>query len=200
MLVAEMMSAPRVELTETMPVGEAAQMLSATGCDGAPVTGADGRLCGIITQIDLLRDRFGPVAGDVITSRHLVPPQERLHVGDVMTDTVVTAEESDDAHELAHRMMETRIRCVPVVRDGVVVGVVRRGDLLRTYLRPDREIRREVLDEIARRSPETGTLDAIVEDGSVTITGTDDTAERRRIGDVAAKVPGVRAVEITGQG
>ncbi|MFC4562109.1 CBS domain-containing protein [Nocardiopsis mangrovi] len=199
MLVAEMMSAPRVELTETMPVGEAAQMLSATGCDGAPVTDGDGRLRGIVTQIDLLQDRFGPVAGDVATNRHLIPPRETLHVGDVMTDAVVTTEESDDAHELAHRMMETRIRCVPVVRDGVVVGVVRRGDLLRTYLRPDREIRRDVLEEIARRSPEAEALDAVVEDGSVTITGTDDTAVRRRIGDLAAKVPGVRAVEITGR-
>jgi CBS-domain-containing membrane protein len=53
------------------------------------------------------------------------------HVADVMTRTVVTAEEHTDLREIARLMQRHRVRRVPIVHDGKVVGMISRANLLR---------------------------------------------------------------------
>jgi CBS domain-containing protein len=103
-------------------------------CDG-------DRLVGIFTERDVLR-----LAGD---GGRL----EELKVGDVMTTGVITVSPDDDVVAAAHLMGERRIRHLPVVQDGNVLGVLGIRDVMRTLVErlwrehdPDaRETARELL-------------------------------------------------------
>jgi CBS domain-containing protein len=99
------------------------------------------RLVGIFTERDVLR-----LAGD---GGQLAD----LKVGDVMTTGVITVSPDDDVVAAAHLMGERRIRHLPVVQDGNVLGVLGIRDVMRTLVErlwrehdPDaRETARELL-------------------------------------------------------
>jgi CBS domain-containing protein len=56
-----------------------------------------------------------------------------------MSAPVITVSEATEVGEIARLLVDHRIKRVPVVRDGRVVGIVARGDLLRVLLsKPDR--------------------------------------------------------------
>ena len=80
-------------------------------------------------------------------------------VGDVMTRDVITVSETTELDEIANLLETKRIKRVPVVRDGKVVGIVSRANLVRalaaTKSQPetgsdadDRTIRRRLLTEL----------------------------------------------------
>ncbi|WP_017594152.1 CBS domain-containing protein [Nocardiopsis potens] len=188
MRVAEMMSAPAVLLTEDIALDRAARLLGERRCDGAPVVGPDGALVGVVTEIDLLCDLFAPAADPygrcVRASGKEAPPRR---VADVMTRAVITAADGDGAAELAHRMIETRVRCVPVLRGDRVVGVVERRDIARAYLRSDRAIRDDVVAALGGADP----LSVTVHGGVVEIGGAGASGAVRA---TAAAVPGTRDV------
>jgi CBS domain-containing protein len=76
-------------------------------------------------------------------------------------------------------MHRRRFRSLPVVdRDGRVIGIVSRRDLLQAFLRPDGDIRDEIKDEILhdRLWIEDGAVGVEVAEGVVTLTGTVDRA------------------------
>jgi hypothetical protein len=114
-----------------------------------------------------------------------------------MTSPVTTVPMSATLTELAEILLDGRLRCVPVVDDGVLVGVVSRSDVLRTLLRDD-----DVLADRVRRlvhaygGPKSRWLVDVV-DGVVWITGPfADEAERRVLLALAHTVPGVERVEL----
>ncbi|GAA4947518.1 hypothetical protein GCM10023224_33990 [Streptomonospora halophila] len=193
-LVHAMMSAPEVLLGPDTPVREAARLLADNGCDSAPVTGAGGELAGILTESDLLADHFG--TDDRGYARGLdAPPVPAAHrVGAAMTRAVVTAAEDDDACELSRRMVETRIRCVPVLRAGAVVGLVRRRDVVRLLLRPDEDVLADVRAAIGRSAPDAEDLEVSVRDGVVRVAGAADARTRRGVEALEQTVPGVRSI------
>ena len=49
-------------------------------------------------------------------------------------------------------MLEAGVSRLPVLRDGILVGIVTRADLVRVFVRSDEEIAREIHDEITRRA------------------------------------------------
>src|SRR5690606_28651121 len=68
----------------------------------------------------------------------------------------------------AKRLDEAKVKRLPAVDErGRLVGIVARGDLLRVYLRPDREIAEEVRGEVLRRTlwVEPGQIEVEVRDG-----------------------------------
>ncbi|GAA3760343.1 CBS domain-containing protein [Salinactinospora qingdaonensis] len=190
MLVREMMAPSRTLLAKDTPLREAARLLAECECEAAPVVDDSGVLAGIVTEIDLLRDRFEPKPTGYA---RCVPGASGTHphtVCEVMTRAVVTASEGDDADELAHRMIETRLRCVPVLRGGTIAGVVRRRDVLAAYLRPDAEIHEELLAAIARRVPTHEEMTVTVDDGVVTVTGPAPAGTGRVVAALGARSPG----------
>lgn len=92
----------------------AARMLFNAGISGLPVVDADGRLVGVVTEYDII-------------SKH------GRTVGDIMSTDVVTVGEDTDAEMVAHILIERRVRRLPVVREGEVVGIVSRSDLVRLF-------------------------------------------------------------------
>jgi len=105
----------------------------------------ESRLVGIFTERDVLR-----LAGEGTQFG-------QLPVGDVMTRQVITVSPDDDIVEAAHLMGERKIRHLPVVQDGNVLGIVGIRDLMRTLLervwrQHDADARATARD-LLRRSP-----------------------------------------------
>jgi len=108
---------------------------------GVPVVDAKGLLVGILTEGDLLRraetgtgDHLRPLFLDLlIGSSREAADYIRTHsrrVGDLMTAHVLTVTETDQLRDVVRLMERRRIRRVPVVREGRLVGIVSRFDLI----------------------------------------------------------------------
>lgn len=136
-----------VREVKTIPVEatlrEAAEMLSLWQVSGAPVTGADGKLAGILSESDLLSEARKRAGMPRIAAFGIFLPVEEslqriyhdgatLQVGDVMTTKVLTVRGDTPLDEVGETMVRRRINRIPVVdADGAVVGIVTREDLLK---------------------------------------------------------------------
>ena len=85
---------------------------------GMPVIEPGNRLVGMVTEFDVLK---ALVQGKDL---HMLKAEE------VMTPHPVTVEETATAQEIAERMLEHQIIRIPVVRDGRLLGMISRTDLL----------------------------------------------------------------------
>ncbi|WP_017582092.1 CBS domain-containing protein [Nocardiopsis valliformis] len=198
MLVAQVMRTPAVLLTEESPIREAAAEFVEQGVICAPVVDHAGELVGIVTEIDLLRHGFltDPRATAV---RGPEPRQDPPRtVGEVMTRTVVTTQENRDVAELTELMMCERVRTVPVVRGGRLVGLVGRTDLLRAHSSPDAHVEVALDEALSVGAPYVKGWKAAVTAGTARISapGT-NAAEQGLLALVARTVPGVNRVLVT---
>lgn len=98
----------------------------------------EGRLVGIFTERDVLRLAGGGSAFGGIRMR------------DVMTKHLFTVEPEDDVLAAARLMQEKRIRHLPVVQDGNVLGIVGIREVLRTLVERLWSVRDEEARETAR--------------------------------------------------
>ena len=130
-------------------------------------------------------------------------------VADVMTRDVITVAEDTFAGDIAHLLETKRIKRVPVLRDGKVIGIVSRADLLRSLAAQrdlptattsveDETIRKQILEEIGAGDwAPTSRVSVIVVYGMVQIWGVVDSYEQGGALRVAAvNVPGVKGVEL----
>lgn len=141
--VADIMTRPAITIRENATLEEAARTLLAYRMGALPVVAADGTLVGIVTEADFTGNERG-----VPFSAFLVPQVfgqwidqsgiERIHqaartrrVGEIMHRPVVTATEDESVSSLVERIVRQHLTRLPVVRDGQVVGMVTRHDLLR---------------------------------------------------------------------
>lgn len=181
MRASEIMTSPAVATTPSTPVREAVAVLIEKGFAGLPVVDTDGRVVGTFTEFDALRGvRAG---GDEFT------------VGGLMSTPVEVVSPSTDVTEIGRRMLADRLRCVPVVEEGVLVGVVSRRDVLRPLVRPDDAVAAHVHSLISDYGGHRPKWTVEVDGGCVSIAGEfRDEAERRVLDALARTVPGVIAV------
>ena len=107
-----------VTITETRSVLDAARVLVEKNIGGVVVT-ADGRLTGILTERDLLR----------LTAR--TPCElDSIQVGSVMTRKMITATPEDELTDMMDVMIKNKIRHLPVMEGGRLVGIISIGDLV----------------------------------------------------------------------
>jgi CBS domain-containing protein len=104
---------------------EVARMMRDQRIGDVIVTTRDGTLRGIVTDRDI-------VVRAVATGK----PVDKMQVGDICSDQLVTVTPTSTVDEAAQLMRQHAIRRVPVVRDGHAVGIVSIGDLAR-YKDPD---------------------------------------------------------------
>jgi CBS domain-containing protein len=137
--VREVMSTPPRVVREETTIEEAARVMLDEGIGCLPVVGADGGMVGIVTESDLtgarpwLSLRVWAQAEAGKEARPAAPDLERLRitrVEEVMTRRVVTATPGEALSAVVDRMMERNLHHVPVVENGVPVGVLARHDLL----------------------------------------------------------------------
>lgn len=112
--VGDIMTPDVATVRPDMPTENAARLLFSKSISGMPVCDADGKLVGVITEFDIIA-------------------KEGRTVGEIMTTDVVIVSEETDAETVAQILIGRRVRRVPVVRDGTVVGIVSRSDLVRLF-------------------------------------------------------------------
>ncbi|MCW8086640.1 CBS domain-containing protein [Sabulicella glaciei] len=219
MRAADLMTASLLTVTPDTPIAEVANLLASRGVSAVPVLEADGRLAGIVTEADLVRRVAGEAAGrrpgwfsTVVTGRVGTEADHyaRMHgarASDVMTTEVVTVEEDTPAADIARLMEDRKVKRVPVLRDGQLVGIVSRADLLGLAFAPPSATAGPVPDERIRRAVEAALREQnwadaslvypAVSSGVVTFHGfcrSPSVPKALRV--LAERVPGVKGVEM----
>ena len=115
----DVMTTKVVTVAETTPIDVARDRLIRNRFTALPVTDADRRLIGIVSEADLVRDP--------LNARRTPRPDT---VGGVMTTGVVAVEPTATIDDLVRLLSDKGLRLVPVVDGDRLVGVVSRGDLL----------------------------------------------------------------------
>jgi CBS domain-containing protein len=227
MRAVDVMTTNVITVEPDTPVQEIAKLLSEKSISGVPVVGADGRLLGIVSEGDLLHrvetgterrpDRrtgrrrswwLDTVAADEELARDYVKSHGRT-ANDVMTREVISVAETTELADIANLLETKRIKRVPVVRDGKLVGIVSRANLVRALAAAgprltadtaadDRTIRQKLLAELRGQEwVHTWAADILVRDAIVHIWISDDRPEQegRALRVAAENIPGVRGVE-----
>ena len=118
MKVREVMSKQVVRIHPEETVSVAARTLEHYNIGILPVCGSDGRLCGLVTDRDL-------VTRCVASGRD----PGRTQVREVMTGRVISVQPDTDAGAAAHLMGREQIRRLPVTENGRLCGMISLGDL-----------------------------------------------------------------------
>jgi CBS domain-containing protein len=218
MKAADVMVTDVITLRPDDTVQHAASVLLDRGISAAPVVAADGKLDGLVSEGDLVR------RAEIGTARRrswwlelLTTPEARaqdyvrshaVKVADVMTTDVVTATEGSSLADIVTLLEKNGIKRVPVVRDGKVVGIVSRRNIVQAFARTaaakapaaqasDDEIRDRVMQQVrAMGWAKPWLLNVTVSNGVVQLWGPVDTQQERQGLRVAAEsTPGVTAVE-----
>ena len=113
-------------------VEDAARAMAGRSVGGAPVVDGDGTLVGLINDDDLI------VQDELPSSQAHFEDDLRKAVGatvaDVMSRKPKVCAEDDTLEQVATVMHEDKLRRLPVVREGKLVGIVARGDILRALV------------------------------------------------------------------
>ena len=130
MKIREIMTAPAVQIRQSETVDVAARTMARYNIGAMPVCGADGKLCGVLTDRDL-------VTRCLAAGRQ---PEQTI-VADVMSGNVVSAQPDMDVAVAAHLMGRLQVRRLPVVENGALCGMVSLGDLAKGDLDPAEKAR-----------------------------------------------------------
>lgn len=217
MNAADVMTPDVITVQPDTPLSELIALMLEHRISGVPVMDRDS-LVGIISEGDLLRrvelgtqPRRSHLLEALSPATMLAGEYARTHgrkAEEVMTTAVVTVEVTTSVADIA-RVLEThRIKRVPVLRDGRLVGIVSRANLLRALASrlkempspepDDRRIRWALFDELQRHKwgNRISQLDVTVADGVVTLWGLVSSEEQRlAVRVIAENVPGVKRVE-----
>jgi CBS domain-containing protein len=182
---------------------EAARLLVNCRVSAMPVVDSSGIMTGIVSEADLMSD-----AEDYVAPRAGRPTRK---VADVMTRDVVTASEDTPLAQVAGLMKSRNIKRIPILRNGAVVGIVSRVDILRGLIslsvetngahpafQRDEELRREIYAACQGRSwSQAKQVDVVVSGGTAHLWGVAPTDLVRQAYRAAAEnVPGVKTVEV----
>ena len=118
MKLRDIMTQSPVKIHPEESVAVAARMLTRHNIGALPVCGSDGKICGVVTDRDL-------VTRCMASER----PAERIRVRDVMTGRVISAAPDMEIGAAAHLMGREQVRRLPVVENGRLCGMVSLGDL-----------------------------------------------------------------------
>jgi len=144
MKVREIMTTAVLTAARETPVNRIAQLMLEKGVSGIPVLDPGDRLVGLVTEVDLIvrNTRLEPPAFFRILDGQIpleTPAHYRKRLrhmlgtrsDEIMTENVVTIGPDAEVEDLAAVMVKRGVNPVPVVADGVLVGIVSRADIIR---------------------------------------------------------------------
>ncbi len=114
----DVMSQAVISVSPHDSLGEAMEIIVENSISGLPVIDSNGRLAGIISEMDRIKIS---AAADV----------EDARVADYMTQGVITVDENATLNQIAALLVRAGIRRLPVMSNGRVIGIVSRRDLVR---------------------------------------------------------------------
>lgn len=141
----DIMTRSVLSVQPSAPVGKAAAILAKRGFTALPVTNDAGELIGIVTEADLIGNRF-PVSEEAAEAAAAHGPAAT--VGEVMTTPVVGVSHDTDVSVVAREMLTDKRRSLPIVDGTVLVGVVTRRDIVRALARTDEEIAADIRSKL----------------------------------------------------
>ncbi|AET93623.1 signal-transduction protein (plasmid) [Burkholderia sp. YI23] len=217
MRACDIMTTSIITASPDMTVRHAAGTMVFAGISGMPVVDETGKLLGMITEGDLMhRAEIGTGVKHrawwldmVASTSELASQYVKEHaktVKDLMTTDITTVTETCPVGDIAELLERRRIKRVPVMRDGKVVGIVSRSNLIRALVTMapevpataesgDNAIREDVLAAMEGHPWAMARENVIVENGVVHLWGPVVGAEEGNAIRVAAEnTPGVKEV------
>lgn len=204
-----------IAVTPDTDISEAVRLLADHDVSALPVVGADGHLVGLLSEADLIhRSEIGTeprrpwwvesVTGASTLAAEFAKSHGRK-VSEVMTTGVVAVDEDTPLSGIASLFERKRIKRVPVVRNGRLVGIVSRSNLIQAlasairdqdHADDDRRIREELLTRLSeQRWTDFGSRNITVSNGVVHLwglVGSED--EHKALLALAEGVPGVSRI------
>ncbi|MGW5718574.1 CBS domain-containing protein [Amycolatopsis sp. NPDC003865] len=123
----DIMTSPTFALSPSATLDEAAATMTGHGFTTMPVVDADGRLLGLVSEVDILR--VPEPAGDPETGVML--DNRGRTAASVMRTSGLAVPADTDVRELARRMTDAGVRSAPVVEGRRVIGMITFQDVLR---------------------------------------------------------------------
>jgi CBS domain-containing protein len=214
MQVREVMTRNVITVTADDSVTSAAKLMLQNRISGLPVLDGKGTLIGVVTEGDFLRrgelgtTRRRPkwlefIVGPGRLAEEYVQASGRK-VSDVMTPDPYTVGENDSLETVVELMERRRIKRLPVMRDGKLVGIISRANLLHALASlsrgapaaaaDDAGIREQILAVLAKQNWALA-VNVVVKNGVVELWGTImDERERKACIVAVENVPGVKSV------
>lgn len=129
MLVKDYMTKHPLMVQPTMPVIEAQRFMGENNIRHLPIVGKGKRLLGLVTRQTLL---VQPAKLGSLNVWEITRFLSNLTVGDVMVKAkdVITVEKDATMEEAARIMVGKKVGCLPVLEEGVVIGIITEVDLL----------------------------------------------------------------------
>jgi CBS domain-containing protein len=211
----DVMVSPVITAKPYSSIQEVAKIFLERRISAVPVVDDQGKVVGIVSEGDLLHrteagtERRRPwwlvaLAGPETLADEYIKAHARK-VSDVMTQNVISSSPETPIHEIATLLEKNAIKRVPIVRDGQLVGLISRANLIQAVASArkgleipasDTAIRDRLMSHLkAQRWAHTGLLNVIVNDGVVDLWGfANSTTEKKAVRVAAESTPGVRAV------
>ena len=213
----DVMTSEVITVEQNTSVQTVAKLLAERGISAVPVVDRENRVIGMVSEGDLLHraetgtERRRSWWLDMMASTNkLAGDYVKSHSGkvrDIMTRDLISVTETTPVADIAILLETNRIKRVPVVRDGKLVGIVSRANLVRALAMTIRQasgteaddlsIRDKLLAELkAQRWAEVSPANVTVKDGIVHLWSSYLSEQEKRALVVAAEnTPGVRRVE-----
>ena len=211
----DVMTSSVVTVTLETNVAEIAKRLVTRGISAVPVIEDDGTVVGIVSEGDLMRRpeseterrpswwlRLFPEPDEM--ARNYVKSHGR-NAKEVMTRDVVTVSEDASLEEVATLLERHRIKRVPVTRDGKLIGIVSRANLLHGLVarqtahavsKGDQEIRAALAGAVVDTGVNSVFIDVVVANGIVHLWGAvASRAQKDALRVAAENTAGVKKVE-----
>jgi CBS domain-containing protein len=121
----KIMTRPAISARKDAPVKEIAFEIFYGFFSGMPVTDENGKVIGVVTELDLLKQ--------VDAGKDF----ERITADDIMTKKPLTVDVNTSLKDVLAIMIEKNIIRIPVTDESRLVGIISRRDILRHYLQPE---------------------------------------------------------------
>jgi acetoin utilization protein AcuB len=132
MFVRDRMTKHPLTIAEDESLSAAHRYMEAQSVRHLPVVNRAGAMVGLVTEDDLLRAEPSGATSLSVWEIHAL--LDRVRVKNVMVRKIITTTEETPIEEAAHLMLEHKIGCLPVLRDGALVGIITESDIFRTFM------------------------------------------------------------------
>ncbi len=214
----DIMTTTVISVLPETSVRDIAGILLTHRISAVPVVDADNRAVGIVSEGDLMRrDENETVARQSWWLEALFSADDKaaayvkshgMMAGEVMTRDLVAVAEDTPVDKIAALLEKHHIKRAPVLRDGKLVGIVSRANLLQGLARrgsaerapvsvDDRTIRESLMQTLCTDvGLRAGRINVLVEDGAVQLWGLVESRNEKKAAQLAAEnTPGVKSVE-----
>lgn len=132
MLVGKRMTHNPITITPDISIAEAMEKMKREKVHRFPVVDKERKLVGMVTEYDLVH--ASPSSATALSMWEISYLLAQIKVGEVMTKKLITTTEDTPLEEAARLMADNAIDGLPVLRDGLLVGLITQSDLFRVFL------------------------------------------------------------------